>query len=137
MPTTNSPLRHALEDWFDRHEITPRIVGEFEDSALMKVFGRAAGWVFPAPAAIAEDVARFYGGRMVGRADAVRERYYVISAERRLTHPGVLAMTDVAGEEIFRSLTPPPIRRDAGGPLRTLRRSRPDPSSQAGKSREP
>jgi LysR family transcriptional activator of nhaA len=102
MPTTNSPLRHALDDWFDRHEISPHIVGEFEDSALMKVFGQTAGCVFPAPAAIADDVARVYGGRMVGRADAVRERYYVISAERRLKHPGVLAMTDVAREEIFR-----------------------------------
>jgi LysR family transcriptional activator of nhaA len=102
MPTTNSPLRHALEDWFDRHRITPHIVGEFEDSALMKVFGRATGGVFPAPAAVAADVARVYGGRLIGKADAVRERYYVISAERRLKHPGVLAMTDVAREELFR-----------------------------------
>lgn len=102
MPTTNSPLRHALESWFDRHAITPYVVGEFEDSALMKVFGRAAGCVFPAPAAVADDVAQFYGGRMVGRADTVRERYYVISVERRLTHPGVVAMTNVAREEIFR-----------------------------------
>jgi LysR family transcriptional activator of nhaA len=102
MPTPNSPLRHALEDWFDTRKITPHIVGEFEDSALMKVFGRAAACVYPAPAAIADDVARFYGGRLIGRAEPVRERYYVISAERRLKHPGVLAMTDVAREEIFR-----------------------------------
>jgi LysR family transcriptional activator of nhaA len=102
MPTTNSPLRHALEDWFEAHEVTPHIVGEFEDSALMNLFGQAAGCVFPAPAAIADDVARVYGGRLVGKADGVRERYYVISAERRLKHPGVLAMTDVAREEIFR-----------------------------------
>lgn len=102
MPTTNSPLRHALEGWFDRHAITPQIVGEFEDSALMKVFGQATGCVFPAPAAVADDVAQFFGGRMVGRAETVRERYYVISVERRLTHPGVVAMTDVARDEIFR-----------------------------------
>lgn len=102
MPTTNSPLRHALEDWFETREITPHIVGEFEDSALMKVFGQAAACVYPAPAAIADDVGRFYGGRVVGRAETVRERYYVISAERRLKHPCVLAMTNVAREEIFR-----------------------------------
>ena len=102
MPTTNSPLRHALEDWFETREITPHIVGEFEDSALMKVFGQAAACVYPAPAAIADDVARFYGGRIVGRAETVRERYYVISAERRLKHPGVRVMTDVAREEVFR-----------------------------------
>ncbi|WP_291980519.1 LysR family transcriptional regulator [Luteitalea sp.] len=102
MPTTNSPLRHALEDWFGRHKIAPAVVGEFEDSALMKVFGQAAGCVFPAPAAVADDVAEFYGGRFVGKAEGVRERYYVISVERRLRHPGVVAMTDVAREEIFR-----------------------------------
>jgi LysR family transcriptional activator of nhaA len=101
LPTTNSPLRRALEAWFDAQGITPRIVGEFEDSALMKVFGRAAGCVFPAPSAIADDVSRFYGVRMVGRVESVRERYFVISAERRLKHPGVLAMTSAARDEVF------------------------------------
>ena len=65
------------------------------------VVGQAAGYVFPAPAAIAHDVSRFYGVRRVGVTDAVRERYYVISAERRLTHPGVLAMTDAARNRLF------------------------------------
>jgi LysR family transcriptional regulator, transcriptional activator of nhaA len=102
LPTTNSPLRRGLEEWFDAQEIAPRIVGEFEDSALMDVFGQAAGCVFPAPSAIADDVSRFYGVRMVGRIASVRERYYVISAERRLKHPGVLAMTSAAHDQVFK-----------------------------------
>ncbi len=101
LPTTNSPLRRGLEQWFDARRIQPRVVGEFEDSALMMVFGQAAGCVFPAPAAIADDVSRFYGVRLVGRVDAVRERYYVVSVERRLKHPGVLAMTSAARDELF------------------------------------
>ena len=101
LPTTDSPLRRALEEWFEEVGIRPRIVGEFEDSALMTVVGQAGGYVFPAPAAIAHDVSRFYGVRRVGATDAVRERYYVISAERRLTHPGVLAMTDAARNRLF------------------------------------
>ena len=101
LPTTNSPLRRGLEAWFDVQEVTPRIVGEFEDSALMNVFGHAAGCAFPAPSAIADDVTQFYGVRMIGQAEAVRERYYVISAERRLKHPGVLAMTMAARDELF------------------------------------
>jgi LysR family transcriptional activator of nhaA len=101
LPTTNSPLRRALEEWLDSQKIAPRIVGEFEDSALMNVFGQAAGCVFPAPSAIADDVCRFYSVRMIGRAEAVRERYYVISAERRLKHAGVLAMTNAARDELF------------------------------------
>jgi len=102
LPTTNSPLRRGLEEWFDAQDVRPRIVGEFEDSALMKVFGHAAACAFPAPSAIAADVSKFYGVRMVGRVEAVRERYYVISAERRLKHPGILAMTSAARDELFR-----------------------------------
>jgi LysR family transcriptional activator of nhaA len=101
LPTTNSPLRRALEEWFDREAVRPRVQGEFEDSALMTVFGQAVGCVFPAPAAIERDVSRLYGVRTVGRTDAVRERYYVISAERRLRHPGVVAMTTAARDQLF------------------------------------
>jgi LysR family transcriptional activator of nhaA len=101
LPTANTPLRRGLDDWFEHHRLTPRLVGEFEDSALMSVFGHAATCVFPAPSAIADDVGRYYGVRMVGRVDAVRERYYVISAERRLKHPGVLAITSAARDELF------------------------------------
>jgi LysR family transcriptional activator of nhaA len=101
LPTTNNPLRRALEEWFEREGVRPRVQGEFEDSALMNVFGQAVGWVFPAPAAIERDVSRLYGVRVVGRTDAVRERYYVISAERRLKHPGVVAITTAARDRLF------------------------------------
>jgi len=101
LPTTNSPLRRGLEEWFDAQAVAPRIVGEFEDSALMNVFGHAAGCVFPSPLAIAGDITRLYGVRMIGQAETVRERYYVISVERRLKHPGVLAMTMAARDELF------------------------------------
>lgn len=103
LPTTNAPLRRALDEWFETHGVRPRVVGEFEDSALMKVFGQSAGCLFPAPSAIATDVSRFHSVKLVGRAETVRERYYVISAERRLTHPGILAMTSAARDEVFRS----------------------------------
>ena len=102
LPTTNNPLRRALDDWFESAGVAPRIVGEFEDSALMNVFGQAAACVFPAPAAIEQDVCRFHGVRVVGRAETVRERYYVISAERRLKHPAVLAITSAARDQLFR-----------------------------------
>lgn len=101
LPTTNNPLRRALDEWFESAGVAPRIVGEFEDSALMKVFGQAAACAFPAPSAIEQDVCRFHGVRVVGRAEAVRERYYVISAERRLKHPAVVAITSAARDELF------------------------------------
>ena len=101
LPTSNSPLRRALEEWFEDEGIRPNVKAEFEDSALMNVFGQAVGCVFPAPTAIERDVTRLYGVRVAGRADAVRERYYVISAERRLKHPGVVAMTTAARDQLF------------------------------------
>ena len=96
-----SAMRKRMELWFTEHHVHPRTVGEFDDAALMKAFGQGTGAVFPAPAAIAGDVCRFYGVREIGRTSAVRERYYAISAERRLKHPGVLAITSAARDEVF------------------------------------
>lgn len=101
LPTVNTALRRGLDEWFERIGVRPAILGEFEDSALMKVFGQRAGIAFPSPAAIERDICRHYGVRVVGRTDAVRERYYAISVERRLTHPGVLAITTAARDEVF------------------------------------
>jgi LysR family transcriptional activator of nhaA len=101
VPTANAALRRALDEWFDREDLRPRLAGEFEDSALMKAFGQGTGVVFPAPAVIAADVCRLYSVREIGRTPAVRERYYAISAERRLKHPGVLAITNAARDDVF------------------------------------
>lgn len=101
LPTSNTPLRLALDDWFEGQRIRPHVIADFEDSALMKIFGRESGAVFPAPAAIARDVSRLYGVKLVGRTDDVRDRFYVISAERRLTHPRVLAITSAARGALF------------------------------------
>ena len=101
LPTANAALRRALDEWFEKEELRPRVAGEFEDSALMKVFGQGTGVVFPAPAVIAADVCRLYGVKEIGRISAVRERYFAISVERRLKHPGVLAITSAARDELF------------------------------------
>jgi LysR family transcriptional regulator, transcriptional activator of nhaA len=100
-PTTNTAVRRDLDHWFEQIGIRPSVLGEFEDPALMKAFGVEAGAVFAAPFAIARDVCRVYGVRLVGRTDSVKERYYAISAERRLTHSGVLAITTAARDGLF------------------------------------
>jgi LysR family transcriptional activator of nhaA len=101
LPTLNTALRRDLESWFNATGIQPSIVAEFEDAALMKVVGVEIGAVFPAPKAIAEDVFRVYGVAPIGFTDAVVERYYAISVERRITHPGVLAITSAARDKLF------------------------------------
>ncbi len=101
LPTVNTALRRALEQWFEAEDLHPPVAGEFEDSALLKAFGESGRAVFPAPTAIEREVCRHYRVAVVGRAPSVRERYYAISAERRLKHPGVLAITAIARTELF------------------------------------
>ena len=101
MPVADSPLRRSLDDWFDRGDITPRVVAEFDDSALLKAFGEAALGVFPAPTAIAEEVISMYHAVNLGPAEGINESYYAISPERKLKHPAVLAVTESAREELF------------------------------------
>ncbi|MBY0497246.1 MAG: transcriptional activator NhaR [Cyanobacteria bacterium] len=103
LPTPNTALRRGLDDWFEQRGIRPRVAGEFEDSALLKAFGQGDGVVFPAPAAIAGDICRVYGVHVIGRTDEVREKYYAVSAERRVKHPGVLAITSAGRDELFAS----------------------------------
>ena len=101
LPTPASAHRGALDQWFEKEDLHPSVVGEFDDSALMKAFGQGGGFAFPAPTVIAREIARQYGVRPIGRVASVRERYYAISAERRVKHPAVLAITNAAQVDLF------------------------------------
>lgn len=103
LPTNASALRRRLDGWFDAHELRPRVVAEFDDSALMKAFGGAGRGVFPAPTAIAASVERMYGARLIGEAEGVEESYFAISPERKIRHPSVLSITETARETLFAS----------------------------------
>lgn len=101
LPGESSTLRRALEQWFEKQRIRPRIIGEFDDSTLIKVFGQAGTGIFAAPSIIESSVRKQYGVAVVGRMESVRERFYAISAERRLKHPGIIAITESARRELF------------------------------------
>lgn len=96
LPTMDNPIRRALDEWFDQEGISPTMVAEFEDSALMKAFGEAGNGIFPAPAAITDEVEQMYGCRRIGPAIPVVEKYYAISPERKLKHPAVLKIIENA-----------------------------------------
>ncbi|MCE2727238.1 MAG: transcriptional activator NhaR [Planctomycetaceae bacterium] len=102
LPIATAALRRSLDQWFDEHDIRPRVVGEFSDSALLKAFGAAGDGVFAAPTAVEDDVVRMYGVRVVGRVAAIRERLYAISVEKRLVHPAVVAISRAARTKLFR-----------------------------------
>ena len=101
LPTDNTSLRRSVEQWFQEIEVRPRIVAEIEDSALLKVFGQHGDGIFPAPSIVAGEVRRQYGVRPVGSTEAVRESFFAITAERRITHPAVAALTAAARTSLF------------------------------------
>jgi LysR family transcriptional activator of nhaA len=101
LPTFNNALRRALEQWFQSEDLRPMVAGEFEDSALLNAFGEAGRVVFPAPTAIEREVCRNYRVAVVGRTSAVRQRYYAMTTERRVKHPGVVAITSAARTKVF------------------------------------
>jgi LysR family transcriptional activator of nhaA len=101
MPSGGSNLRRNLEGWFERQGIQPLVVAEFEDRALMKAFGERGTGVFTTPTAVEQDVLSKYGVDVIGRTNEIKERYYVISPERRIKHPAVTAITEGARSALF------------------------------------
>ena len=101
LPMRNTALRRSMDQWFDSEDIQPKVVGEFEDSALLNVFGAANVGLFTAPSAIEKEVCRQYRVRLLGELPVVQERYYAISPERKLKHPAVAAISEAARQELF------------------------------------
>lgn len=96
IPGEGSALRVALLRWLERKQLQPLMVGEFDDSALMSAFGQGGAGVFPVPLTTAPDVMRQYRLLEIGRVNDVRERFYIISTERKLSHPAVIAVSEAA-----------------------------------------
>lgn len=92
LPTPNHALRSRMDSWFAARDITPKIVGEFEDSALLMTFGRSGLGLFPAPTSLAADVAAQFGAQPLGEMSGVTEQFYAISNERRIRHAAVEAL---------------------------------------------
>ena len=101
IPGQESMVRSRLLRWFAEQHLHPRIVGEFDDSALMQAFGQSGSGIFIAPSVIAEEVCRQYGVELIGQTDAVSESFYAISVERKVKHPGIVAITEGARRELF------------------------------------
>ncbi len=97
LPREGAALRGALNNWFAKHHIHPHIIGEFDDTALLKAFGQAGVGVFPAPSVIADEVISAYGVECIGHAEDAVVKYYAISRERTLKHPAVVAVHRMAG----------------------------------------
>lgn len=101
LPMAMSPLRGMLDQWFEKIGVRPVIRGEFDDSALLKVFGQAGEGIFTAPTVIEREVEEHYQVQVVGRTNKIREKFYAISAERIIRHPAVAAISEAANQKLF------------------------------------
>lgn len=101
LPADNTNVRRALDQWFESQQIRPFVVGQFEDFALLRRFGETGAGMFAIPSVLEKQFHQQGNLRIVGRADAVRNRFYAISVERKLKHPGVVAICETARHELF------------------------------------
>lgn len=101
LPSLASSVRAQFDAWLTRHRLQPRVVGEFDDGALMKAFGREGRGVFLSPSVVERQTAEQYGVEILGRSADLIESFYAISVERRITHPCVAVVTDAARFGLF------------------------------------
>ncbi len=101
IPGAQASVRQQLEGWLTRHDVQPHIVGEFDDGALMTAFGREGRGVFIAPSVMEKETMQQFGVKVIGRSEELRDEFYAVSVEKRITHPCVVAITDAARGRLF------------------------------------
>lgn len=107
LPGDDATVRLRIETWLEKHRLAPRVVGEFDDGALMMAFGQAGGGYFPAPAVLSEAIEAQFGVSRVGVVEDIQDAFYAITGERHVTHPAVLAVTAAAlGQSAWPTASP-------------------------------
>lgn len=101
LPTSNTAVRQSLDQWFDVHDIEPHVVGEVEDMAMLQTLGEHGLGLFAAPSVVRTEICRRYHVVCVGELEKVREKFYAISVERRISHPAVRVIADQAKRRLF------------------------------------
>jgi LysR family transcriptional activator of nhaA len=101
LPATNMGMRAALETWFDTHEIRPRLVGEFEDSALMEVCSSGGRGFTVVHTVVDRTALKHYNLRVIAKVKDCPSEFYAITAERRVKHPAAVAITEHAYSHLF------------------------------------
>ncbi len=100
LPTSDSSVRQELNRWFDEIGVTPNIVSEFQDSALMKTMGKSGVGIFPVPQSVEKEVLEDGTLEKIKQVDSVKERFYLITAERKVKNPAAIRICDMAGREL-------------------------------------
>ena len=101
LQTPNTAVRQSLDQWFAAKQMRPRIVGEVEDMTMLQTLAQHGHGAFIAPTVVRHEVCRRYHVQAIGELPQVRERFYAISVERKITHPAVRAIAEAARQRIF------------------------------------
>ena len=101
LPGRNSAVRRSIDSWLEKNDLRPQIRAEFDDMALLKAFGQTGEGLFPGAIVIQEEICRQHEVELIGEIDGVREQFFAISAERKIKHPAVLAISSTAQTDIF------------------------------------
>lgn len=97
LPTKHAAVRSRLDDWLDLHAIHPRVVGEFEDSTLLKTFGAGGMGAFPAAEFMHDDLTRRYDVKRLGDCGDVKEYFFAVGTEKKIMHPLVKRLLSKSG----------------------------------------
>jgi LysR family transcriptional activator of nhaA len=103
LPTAQFGIRQLFDQWIHRQKIFPNVIGQFDDSGLIKAFGKKGLGAFFMPTAIADEVCHNFDVEVIGHTDQVKNKFYAISAERKISHPAVEAICNAARTSIFSS----------------------------------
>ncbi|MFC5461758.1 transcriptional activator NhaR [Massilia niabensis] len=101
LPGEDFAIHQRLLRWLEHSEVHPHVVGEFDDSAMMKAFGQSGAGVFFAPTVIAPQVCEQYQVATLGQVHSVVEEVYAITTERRMSHPATVAISTTARDKLF------------------------------------
>lgn len=101
LPGEDFAIHQRLLRWLEHSKVHPHVVGEFDDSAMLKAFGQSGAGVFFAPAVIASQVSDQYKVVALGQVQSVVEQVYAITTERRMSHPATVAISTAARDKLF------------------------------------
>lgn len=96
LPAGHPGLRQELDRWCAEHDIWPDIRAEISDSALLKTFGGEGIGLFLAPELVAGEISKQYGVERIGIVDDIREKFFLFTAQRKLSHPALSAILEHA-----------------------------------------
>jgi LysR family transcriptional activator of nhaA len=105
VPMDNTVLRRSLDQWLEAKRIRPRIIGEFQDSALLDAFGMGGRGVFVGPTVNEKSIRERFGVSILGRSREVRGQFYIISPEKRVKHPAVAHILEATRKYLVQPAT--------------------------------